>query len=196
MGRKSSENYLLAQRYAAAVLDMAGESGLADKLEKDFSDLRAMIDASADLRTLAGSPLMSRNAQKRGILALAQAAGFQALTAGFLGVLADNRRLSALPQILDAFADELRRRRGVVEAKVESAFPLAPAQVKALQEALGRAMGAGVALDLSVNKDLLGGMVVTVGSRMYDDSVRRKLDRLQRAMSSQANQGVSFKEVG
>lgn len=175
---------------------MAEESGLADKLENDLSDLRTMLDASADLRALAGSPLMSRNAQKRGMLALAQAAGFQALTAGFLGVLADNRRLSALPQILDAFADELKRRRGVIEAKVESAFPLAPAQVKALQEALGKATGAGVALDVSVNKDLLGGMVVTVGSRMFDDSVRRKLDRLQRVMSSQANQGVSLKEVG
>ena len=116
--------------------------------------------------------------------ALAQKAKFQTLTANFLGVLAQNRRLPALGAVIGAFQSELRRRRGEVEAKVETAFALNPAQTNALQEQLSKAMGTNVTLNVEVNRDLLGGLVVTVGSRMIDDSVRRKLEKLQRTMNS------------
>lgn len=176
---------------------MAEEGGVSADVDRDFKDLSAMIDASAELQSLLRSPLTNRQQQKNGVLALAEQAKFCQLTARFLGVVSDNRRLAILPQIIMAFQAELRRRRGEVEAKVETACALTPAQTKALQEQLSRATGSAVTLNVTVNEALLGGMIVTVGSRMIDDSVRRKLERLQRAMSSGSNENqVSLKEVG
>lgn len=193
----SSNTNLIAARYVAALLDMAEDAKLIDKVEKDLQDLSAMIENSADLQSLISNPLISRAQQKDGILTIAEKAKWQQLTGNFLGVLADNRRLPALPHIIKAFQDALRKRRGEVEAKIETAFALTPAQTDALQKELSKAMGTNVTLDVAVNKDLLGGMVVTVGSRMIDDSVRRKLERLQRTMSSGSNENQShLKEVG
>ena len=112
-------------------------------------------------------------------------------------MLAQNRRLNALPQVINAMKAEMRNRRGEVEAKVVSAFALTPAQTNALQKDLSKAMGTNVTLSVEVDKELLGGMAVTVGSQMIDDSVRSKLDRLKRAMSSGSNQNqVKLEEVG
>ncbi len=161
---------------------MATEARLAEPVEKDLLALQSMLESSEDLRRLSGNPLVSRAQQKKAILALADKAKFQTLTANFLGVLAQNRRLPQLQAVIAAFQAELRRRRGEVEARVQSAFALNPAQTNALQEQLSQAMGTNVTLNVSVEKDLLGGLVVTVGSRMVDDSVKRKLEKLQRAM--------------
>jgi F-type H+-transporting ATPase subunit delta len=180
----SSKNNLVATRYAAALLDMAEEAGLTEKVEKDFVDLSAMLAASDALRLVTASPLASRAAQADALTAIAAKAGFQKLTANFLGVLAQNRRVPALDAVIRAFNRELKKRRGIIEAKVESAFALTPAQTKALQDQIAQGLGSKVTLDVSVNKDLLGGMVVTVGSRMIDDSVRRKLERLGRSMGA------------
>lgn len=187
---------MVAVRYASAFLDMAAEQGVVQQVEADMGDLAAMLDGSADLRAMIHNPLTGRAAQKKAIMALAQQAKFNDLSVRFLGVLADNRRLAGLGPILKAFAAELRKRRGEVQAQVQTAFALTPAQTRALQEQLAKAMGTNVILDASVNKDLLGGMTVTVGSRMIDDSVRSKLDRLQRAMTSGSNQNQHIKEVG
>lgn len=197
MASGSSNTNLVATRYASALLDMAEEAKLTAQVEKDMSELGAMIGESADLRVLIDNPLVSRVQQMNGILSIAEKAKLQQLTGNFLGVLADNRRLNILPQIIRKFAEECRRRRGEVEAKVETAYAMSPAQTDALQKELSKAMGTNVTLDVSVNKDLLGGMVVTVGSRMIDDSVRRKLERLQRTMSSGSNENqTQLKEVG
>jgi F-type H+-transporting ATPase subunit delta len=186
VGTVSGKSGLVAGRYAAALIDLASEHKSLENVEKDLTALRAMVDGSADLRRLVENPLISRDQQQKAILALAAKAGFHALTANFLGVLAQNRRLGALPAILDAFANEVMRRRGGVNARVETAFALSPAQTKSLQEQLSKAMGSNVTLDVSVNKDLLGGMIVTVGSKQIDDSVKRKLERLKRAMNDKA----------
>ena len=184
MGTAFSGTNLIAKRYAAALLDLAAQDNLVERVEKDLAELAAMIAGSKDLKSLIGNPLTNRVQQKQAVLALAEKAGFQKLSYNFLGVLADNRRLALLESVIAAFAAELKRRRGVAEATVETAYALSPAQTRALADALSKAMGSNVTLNVTVNKDLLGGMIVTAGSRMFDDSVRRKLERLQRAMGA------------
>lgn len=186
MGAVSAESGMIAKRYATALLDMAAEDRLIEQVEKDLLELQSMLFSSEDLRVMATSPLVSRAEQTAAILALADKAKFQPLTKHFLGVLAQNRRLPALAGVIKAFRAALTRRRGEVEARVQSAAALTPAQTKALQEQLSKAMGTNVTLNVEVQKDLLGGMVVTVGSRMIDDSVKRKLEKLQRAMNEKA----------
>lgn len=197
MAAGSSKNNLVARRYASALLDMADEAKSVEKIEKDMLALEAMLEGSEDLQRLIENPLMGSGAQQNGILAIATKAKFQKLTQNFLGVLVQNRRLGALPQVINAMKAELRTRRGEVEAKVVSAYALTPAQTNALQKDLSKAMGTNVTLSVEVDKELLGGMTVTVGSQMIDDSVRSKLDRLKRAMSSGSNQNqVKLEEVG
>lgn len=186
MGAISAESGMVARRYAAALLDLAADSGAVEPVERDMQDLRSMLESSEDFKTMTQSPLIGRAEQTAAILALAEKAKFHKLTVNFLGALTQNRRLPALGGIMKAFRAELTRRRGEVEAKVQSAAALSPAQTKALQEQLSKAMGTNVTLDVSVDKDLLGGMIVTVGSRMIDDSVKRKLEKLQRAMNEKA----------
>ncbi len=191
-----SNSSIVSSRYVAALLDMAEDAKLVDKVEQDMADLAAMLDASPDLQALIDNPLISRERQRDGILALAEAAKFQQITGNFLGVLAENRRLPALPAIIRTFTETLRRRRGEVEARVETAYALSKAQTEALKAALAKAIGTQVVLEVEENKELLGGMTVTVGSMMIDDSVRRKLERLERTMSAGSNENQTpLKEV-
>lgn len=197
MAAGSSNINLVAQRYVNALLEIAEQNGLSREVEKDLQDLSAMIAGSEDLRTLIRTPLIGRAQQKAAVLALAEKAKFQKATGNFLGVLADNRRLGVVPAVIEGFQAALRARRGEVEAKIETAFPLSATQTDALQKELSKAVGAGVTLSVAVNKDLLGGMIVTVGSRMIDDSVRRKLERLQRAMCAGSNENqIGLKDAG
>jgi F-type H+-transporting ATPase subunit delta len=187
VGTVSAKSGLVARRYAAALLDMATDGKAVDKVEKDLLELRSMIENSADLRKLLQNPLINRGQQQKAILALAEKAGFQKLTTQFLGALSHNRRLPALADIIAAFRDALAKSRGESLAKVQTAFALTTAQTKALQEQLSQVMGSNVTLEVSVDKDLLGGMVVTVGSKQIDDSVKSKLERLRRAMNANEN---------
>lgn len=197
MASGSSKNNLVARRYASALLDMAAEAKSIEKIEKDMLALEAMLEGSEDLQRLVDNPLMNRGTQSEGILAVARKAKFQNLTQNFLGVLAQNRRLGAVAQVIDAMKSDLRVRRGEIEAKVVSAYALTPAQTNALQKDMSKAMGTNVTLSVEIDEELLGGMTVTVGSQMIDDSVRSKLDRLKRAMSSGSNQNqVKLEEVG
>jgi F-type H+-transporting ATPase subunit delta len=174
---------------------MAAEAKLVEKVEKDLMDLKGMIESSSDLVMLIQNPLVSKKQQQTAIAALAKKAKFQNLTSNFLGVLAHNKRMGRLPSVIAAFTRELSERRGEVEAHVESAFSLSASQSKKLQEQLSKVVGSEVALNVSVNKDLLGGMVVTIGSTMIDDSVRRKLEKLGRKMGAGSND-QQLKEVG
>ncbi len=168
---------------------MATEAKVVDKVEKDLLELQAMSDGSADLQKLLKNPLINPTQQQKAILALAEKAEFQKLTTQFLGVLAHNRRLPALSGVIGAFRDALAKSRGQALAKVQTAFALSDAQKKSLQEQLSKVMGSNVTLEVSVDKDLLGGMIVTVGSKQIDDSVKRKLERLRRAMNANENTG-------
>jgi F-type H+-transporting ATPase subunit delta len=173
----------VATRYASALIDLADQAQSIELIEKDMLTLKAMLDGSADLQTMISNPLFNRDQQQGAILALAKAAELNDLTTRFLAILAHNRRLSALPAVMKAVQNALTRRRGGVEAKVQTAVALSPAQTEALKKSLSDAMGSDVTIHAEVNKDLLGGMVVTVGSRMIDDSVKRKLERLKRTLS-------------
>jgi F-type H+-transporting ATPase subunit delta len=172
----------LAARYAAALFDLADERRILDEVASDLRQVRAMVQASPDLARLIRSPILSRDEQSKGIEALAEAAGLSTLVRDFLAVVARNRRLFAVPAMVEAFLTELAARRGEVTAEVTAAQPLSEAQLAALNEQLRRSVGSRVSIDVQVDPGLIGGLVVKLGSRMVDGSIRSKLQRLQLAM--------------
>jgi F-type H+-transporting ATPase subunit delta len=172
----------LADRYAAALFDLADERKDLDRVAGDLRSLRAMLRDSADLRRLIRSPVVAREEQAKAVAALTQRAGLSPLVGNFLGLLARNRRLFALPGMVESFLARLAERRGEVTAHVVAAQDLTPAQHEAIGEQLRKAVGRKVAVDIEIDPSLLGGLVVKVGSRMVDASLRSKLHRLQLAM--------------
>jgi F-type H+-transporting ATPase subunit delta len=172
----------LAERYGAALFDLADERKELDAVAGDLQSLRAMLRDSTEFRRLIRSPVVTRGAQGKSIEALAAEAKLSPLVRNFLGLLAQNRRLFALPEMITSFLSRLAERRGEVTAAVVAAQELTPAQRAAVDEQLRKAVGRKVAIDLHVDPSLLGGLVVKVGSRMIDASLKSKLHRLQRAM--------------
>lgn len=176
----------LAGRYASALFDLADQAKALDAVAADLTGLRAMIGESADLRRLLASPVVGREAQGKALAALVKQAGFGELVTKFVGTVARNGRLRDLSAMISAFLAELARRRGESTADVVSATPLTEAQLNALNETLRRLVGNKVSVNARVDSDLLGGLVVKVGSRMFDSSIRTKLQRLQLAMKGVA----------
>jgi F-type H+-transporting ATPase subunit delta len=176
----------LAVRYAAALFDLADERHALDAVANDLRELRTMLHDSGDLVRLLRSPVLSRDEQGKAIAALAERAGLSSLTCDFLGVVARNRRLFAVPEMIEAYLRQLAERRGEVTAEVTVAQPLSEARHAALIEQLRRAVGARVAVDIRVDPALLGGMIVKVGSRMVDASLNSRLQRLRLAMKAGA----------
>ncbi|HJU20672.1 MAG TPA: F0F1 ATP synthase subunit delta [Stellaceae bacterium] len=172
----------LAERYAAALFELAEERRMLDTVAADLRALKAMIGASADLTRLVRSPILSRAEQGRAIAALAERAGLDPLVRDFLGVVARNRRLFAVPAMINSYLETLAARRGEVTAEVTAAQPLSEAQLTRLGEQLRQAVGRRVAVEVKVDRGLLGGMIIKLGSRMVDGSLRGKLARLQLAM--------------
>ena len=172
----------LAGRYATALFELADEAKALDAVADDLRALKALLAESDSLRRLVRSPVLSRDEQGRAIEAVLSKAGAAPLTLKFIGVAAANRRLFALPGMIDAYLAELARRRGEMTAQVTSAHALSDSQTKALVDQLKKAVGAKVTVDVSVDPSLLGGLVVKVGSRMIDSSLRTKLSKLQLAM--------------
>ena len=172
----------LAGRYAIALLDLADEQKQLDAVAGDLGGLKAVIAKSEDLRRLIRSPLFSRDQQAKAIAAVLDKGGIGALTRRFVLVVARNRRLFALPQMIDAYLAELARRRGEVTARVTSAVELSDGQRQALVESLKSEIGAKVQVEVTVDRSLIGGLIVRVGSRMIDSSLRSKLQRLQLSM--------------
>ena len=152
----------------------------------DLRELRAMLGRSGDLVRLLRSPVLSREVQGNAIAALSEAAGMTGLTRDFLGVVSRNRRLFAVPDMIEAYLRQLAERRGEVTAQVTVATPLDENRQAALTEQLRRAVGARVAVDIRVDPALLGGMIVRVGSRMVDASLSSRLQRLRMAMKATA----------
>lgn len=183
-----------ALRYASALVDLAMEQGAIQQIEKDVAEFQAMIENSDDLRKMIRSPLIGATQQKAALTAIAEQARFHALTRNFLLVLADNRRLRDAEPIIKAVKESIYVRRGELRAKVESAYALTDAQKQALQASLGQSVGRTVMLDTEIRADLIGGVVVTLGSVMIDDSVKSKLERMSRAMKYQSNQNTNKKE--
>jgi F-type H+-transporting ATPase subunit delta len=172
----------LAERYAAALFDIADERRTLDEVASDLRQLRGMLAESVDLSRLVRSPVLTRGEQGKAFSALAERAGFVPLVRDFLAVVAKNRRLFAIPAMIEAYLAKLAERRGEVTAEVIAAQPLSETQFALLSEQLRRSVGRRVSVDTRVDPGLIGGMIVKVGSRMVDGSLKSKLHRLQLAM--------------
>ena len=178
----SDSTGVIAERYALALFELADTQGLLDNVSADLSGLKTAITECADLRRAITGLNLHRETQARAIMAVAKAAGFSQLTINFVGLLGESRRLDALPAIITSFQERLARHRGEVTAQVGAAQPLTAGQMDALTAALKTAFGGKVAIDVTVDPTLLGGLVVKVGSRMVDSSVKSKLLNLKLAM--------------
>ncbi len=172
----------LAERYATALLELADERKDLDRVAADLATLKALLAESPDLRRLVASPIFSRRDAAKAMAALLDKAGAGDLVQKFIGLVARNRRLFALTGMIRAFEAELARRRGEVVAEVVSAQSLTPAESAALDEALRHTVGGGVKVDRRVDRGLIGGLTVKIGSRLFDGSLKSKLERLQLAM--------------
>ncbi len=172
----------VAGRYAAALFELADEAGSLDAAEGHLDALSAALAESADLRALVSSPIYSREEQGAAMAAVCRAMEIGAPTANLIGLMAAKRRLSSLPHVIRAFRAQLAKRRGVVSAQVRAAAPLSDAQREELERVLRAAAGADIALDITVDETLIGGLVVKLGSKMIDTSIRSRLSRLQTAM--------------
>lgn len=174
----------LPGRYATALFELARDAKAIDTVEASLAAVRAAIDESADFRALTTSPLIGRADAAKAIAAVAAAMKLDTTTGNFLGVLADNRRLAVLPQVIRAFRALAANHRGETTAEVASAHPLTDDQVTALKQLLRQRVGRDVAVDLTVDPSLLGGLVVRIGSQMIDSSIKTRLNSLAHKMKT------------
>ena len=176
----------MAGRYAAALFEIAKDDKQFAQVENDVKTFQGMLEASEDLRRLVRSPVISAENQATALTALLQKAQISGLTANFLRVIARNRRLFAVADMLKNFRALLARERGEVSADVASAHPLSAEQMNTLKDTLKAQVGKDVQINTRVDPNLLGGLVVKVGSRMIDSSLRTKLNNLKVAMKGTA----------
>ena len=172
----------LSGRYATALFELARDSKTIDSVEASLANVRAALEQSDEFARLVASPLVSRQDAARAVAATADALSVDGTTKNFLGVLAENRRLAQLPAIIRAFRMLAANHRGETTAEVTSAHPLSATQVDALKQQLRTRIGREVAVDLSVDPTLLGGLVVKIGSQMIDSSIKTRLNTLAHAM--------------
>ncbi len=176
----------LADRYAAALYDLASENGTLDQTIAEAETLGRFIDGSAPFRRLLDSPLVDVKQAVAGARAVLEAENFSPIIVRFVCVIAGNRRLNKLRVIVSAFARLVAEKRGVVTAEVTSAFPLTTVQREALRARLIESGYARVNINEHVDATLLGGLVVKIGARLYDTSLKSRLQRLKFAMKGAA----------
>jgi F-type H+-transporting ATPase subunit delta len=176
----------VAERYASSLFDLALQEGAVETVNADLDKFQGMIDGSEDLQRLVKSPVFSADDQLRAIAALVDKSGISGLAANFLKVAAENRRLFAVPGMIKSFRQIVARHRGEISAEVTAAHALTAAQETELKAALKSVTGKDVTISLSVDPSILGGLIVKVGSRQIDTSLRTKLSTLK----------LSLKEVG
>jgi F-type H+-transporting ATPase subunit delta len=172
----------VAGRYATALFELAREAKALDRVEKDLDALSAALKESEDLRDLISSPVYTRADQAAALRTISARMGLGQEVSNTLGVMAANRRLFVLPRMIEAVKGLIAEARGEVSAEVTSARPLTDAQRKELAHTLREKVGRDVKLQERVDEGLIGGLVVRVGSRMIDTSIRSKLAKLQNAM--------------
>lgn len=181
----------VAERYALALLALAddkrqADSGALDRIAADLDGLFGLYRDDSTFRAFVTDPRISAVDQKRAIFAILEKAGVGVEVRNFVGVLIANRRLSALPSIAAAFGAKLAERRGQQVAHVTTAFPLSDTQRAQITARLTEAGFSGVKLSETVDRSVLGGLIVRIGSRLYDNSIKSKLQRLQYAMKGAA----------
>ncbi|SIS58321.1 ATP synthase F1 subcomplex delta subunit [Roseivivax lentus] len=182
MSEPASISSGIAERYAAAVFALAKENGALDALEANIDDLADALAGSEDLRDLIQSPVYSRDTQGRAIRAIADKMGLTDVMKNTLSLMADKRRLFVLPAMIAQLRDMIADEKGIVTAEVTSAIELSSAQSEKLAETLKKQVGRDVKIKTTVDESLIGGLVVKVGSKMIDTSIRAKLNSLQNAM--------------
>jgi F-type H+-transporting ATPase subunit delta len=177
----------VAGRYASALFELADNARSLDQVAEDLRTFRTMAAESAELARVLASPVISRAAKSQALLAVLDAAGIKGLTRSFIGTVAANGRARELVAMATAFLTELASRRGETTVAVTTAVPLSPAQLQQLNDSLRSVLGSTkVSIDARVEPEILGGLVVKVGSRLFDSSIRSKLQRLQLAMKGVA----------
>jgi F-type H+-transporting ATPase subunit delta len=176
----------VAERYASSLFALALEDGKVADVATALDTFQGMIDGSADLQRLIKSPVFSADEQLAAITAILEKAGISGLAANFLKVTASNRRLFAVPGMIRSFREIYARHRGEVSADVTSAHALTAAQETELKAALKGVTGKDVTINVAVDPAILGGLIVKLGSRQIDTSLRTKLSTLK----------LSLKEVG
>ena len=169
----------VAGRYATALFELAHEQNKLDEVDRDLSKFQAMLDGSEDLGRLVASPAFAAEDQERALKAVMDWASIGATTGNFLRVVARNRRLAAAGDMAKTFHTLLARHRGEVVAEVQSAVPLSEDQLAALKAKLKSLDAKDIRLNTKVDPSLLGGLVVRIGSRMFDSSLKTKLSNLK-----------------
>ncbi len=172
----------LAGRYSRALFDLAESAKSLATVEASMKRIGAALVASPDFKALVSSPVVSRADSGRAIAAVASSLSLDPLTSNFIGVLAQNRRLGKLADIVRAFTEMTASHRGEASATVTSAHPLSDDQVAAVRAKLKTRLGRDVSVNLTVDPAILGGLVVQVGSRLVDSSIRTRLNTLATAM--------------
>jgi F-type H+-transporting ATPase subunit delta len=172
----------MAGRYAAALFELAKEQKQLEQVERDVASFQALLEGSPDLARLVRSPVISAEAQARALVAILAKVGISGLTGNFLSLIVRNRRLFAIGDMLRVFQALLARERGEVNADVTSAHPLSQEQMQVLSDSLQTSIGKHVQIRTGVDPNLLGGLIVKVGSKMIDSSLRTKLGNLKVAM--------------
>ena len=182
MSEPASISAGIADRYATAIFEIAAEGSALDNLEKSINDLAAALADSEDLRTLISSPLVSRDEQAAAISAVATKMGIDEVLRNALALMAAKRRLFVVPALIEALRARISEARGEVTAEVVSAKALTKTQSDKLAKTLAARIGKTVTLNATVDESIIGGLVVKVGSKMIDTSIRSKLNSLQNAM--------------
>jgi F-type H+-transporting ATPase subunit delta len=172
----------MAGRYATALFDLAREANAIDTVKSDLDRFDALAAESADLTRLVRSPVFSEEEQLGALSAVLERVGIGGLAANFLRLVTSNRRLFAVRDMIKAFGELVAQHRGEATAEVTVAEQLKDAHVQALREALKSVSGKDVDLDIKVEPAILGGLVVKLGSRMVDTSLRTKLSAIKHAM--------------
>lgn len=172
----------IAQRYATAVFELAKEGKSLAAVEKDLDALEAALADSAELSAMIGSPVYSRQDMAKAVAALSAKMKLSPALSGALGVMAEKRRLFVLPQLLAALRAQIAEDKGEVTADVTAAKAMTKAQQDKLAKALKASVGKDVKINLAVDESLIGGLVVKVGSKMIDSSIRSRLNALQNSM--------------
>lgn len=172
----------IAERYATAMFEIAQENDNLAGLEASLTDLATVLDESAELRNLIASPVVSRAEQKNAIVAIAEKMNLAPVLRSTLALMADKRRLFVVPQLITALRNLLAAQRNEVVADVTSAKALTKAQTEKLASTLTKNVGKTVTINATVDESLIGGLVVKVGSKMIDTSIRARLNSLQNAM--------------
>ena len=182
MSEPASISTGIAGRYATAVFDLAREGGQVAAIEADVDALDAALNDSADLRDLLSSPVYTRDEQGRAIAAIAQKMALTQTMQNVLALMAQNRRLFVLPQLLAGLRARIAAEKGEVTAEVTSAKALTKTQSDKLAKTLSTNVGKTVKINATVDESLIGGLVVKVGSKMIDTSIKSKLAALQNSM--------------